>query len=139
MTFTFAGQDRNLYAFHSIAHDAAGNTESKSSTAIEASTSVPDLNPPVTHVLAIVVVQTPTASSRSTGPGPIPTRTAARPPARSPSWTSMSRSMAVRPRSSASSTGARPNGSGVYSGSTTYDALADGAVAHLRLLQRRHR
>ena len=52
VTFTFAGQDRNLYAFHSVAHDAAGNTESKSSTAIEASTSVPDLNPPVTHILA---------------------------------------------------------------------------------------
>ena len=50
--FSFAGQDRNLYAFHSIAEDAAGNTESKSSTTIEASTSVPDLNPPVTHVLA---------------------------------------------------------------------------------------
>ncbi len=52
VTFTFVGQDRNLYAFHSLAHDAAGNTENKSSTAIEASTSVPDLHPPVTHVLA---------------------------------------------------------------------------------------
>ena len=52
VTFTFTGQDRNIYAFHSVAHDAAGNAESKSSTAIEASTSVPDLNPPVTHVLA---------------------------------------------------------------------------------------
>ena len=51
-TFTFAGQDRNLYAFHSVAHDAAGNTEAKGGTAIEASTTVPDLNPPVTHVLA---------------------------------------------------------------------------------------
>ena len=51
MTFSFTGQDRNLYAFHSIAKDAAGNVESKSSVAIEASTSVPDLNPPVTHIL----------------------------------------------------------------------------------------
>ena len=32
--------------------DAAGNTENKNSNTIEASTSVPDLNPPVTHVLA---------------------------------------------------------------------------------------
>ena len=32
--------------------DAAGNVESKNSNTIEASTSVPDLNPPVTHVLA---------------------------------------------------------------------------------------
>jgi hypothetical protein len=51
-TFTFVGQDRNVYAFHSIAIDAAGNTESKNGTTIEASTNVPDLNPPVTHVLA---------------------------------------------------------------------------------------
>ena len=51
-TFTFNGQDRNLYAFHSVAHDAAGNSENKSATAVEASTTVPDLNPPVTHVLA---------------------------------------------------------------------------------------
>ncbi len=63
VTFTFAGQDRNLYAFHSVAHDAAGNTESKSGTAIEASTSVPDLNPPVTHVLASSPV-TPGVRSR---------------------------------------------------------------------------
>ncbi len=51
-TFSFSGADRNLYAFHSIAIDAAGNTESKSSTTVEASTSVPDLNPPITHVLS---------------------------------------------------------------------------------------
>ncbi|MGP0065832.1 MAG: hypothetical protein ACLQGP_19795 [Isosphaeraceae bacterium] len=52
VTFSFTGQDRNLYAFHSIAEDAAGNIEGKSSVAIEASTSVPDLNAPVTHILA---------------------------------------------------------------------------------------
>ena len=52
VTFLFAGQDRNIYAFHSITIDAAGNVESKNSNTIEASTSVPDLNPPVTHVLA---------------------------------------------------------------------------------------
>ena len=50
--FTFVGQDRNTYAFHSIAVDAAGNIETKNSNTIEASTSIPDLNPPVTHVLA---------------------------------------------------------------------------------------
>ena len=32
--------------------DVAGNAESKSGTLIEASTYVPDLNPPVTHALA---------------------------------------------------------------------------------------
>ena len=98
--FSFTGQDRNVYAFHSIAIDAAGNTESKNSNTIEASTSVPDLNPPVTHVLASVPTYSwgpfpssefsglarrliPTVSSRSTGPAPIPTRTVARPPVRS--------------------------------------------------------
>ncbi len=42
VTFSFTGQDRNIYAFHSITIDAAGNTESKNSNTIEASTSVPD-------------------------------------------------------------------------------------------------
>ena len=32
-----------------------------------------------------------------------------------------------------------PNGNGVYSGSFTYDALGGRSVAHLQLLQRRHR
>ncbi len=51
VTFTFTGKDRHSYTFHAVAQDAAGNTENKSSTAIEASTYVPDLTPPVTHVL----------------------------------------------------------------------------------------
>ncbi len=51
-TFMFNGQDRNLYAFHSVAHDSAGNTEPTAANEIEASTSVPDLNPPVTHILS---------------------------------------------------------------------------------------
>jgi hypothetical protein len=52
LSFSFTGSDRHTYAFHSLAHDLAGNTENKSDTLIEASTFVPDLNPPVTHVLA---------------------------------------------------------------------------------------
>jgi hypothetical protein len=52
LSFTFTGADRNTYTFHSIAHDTYGDAESKSATLIEASTYVPDLNPPVTHVLA---------------------------------------------------------------------------------------
>jgi probable HAF family extracellular repeat protein len=52
LNFPFTGFDRNTYAFHSLAHDVFGNAESKSSTLIEASTYVPDLNPPVTHTLA---------------------------------------------------------------------------------------
>ncbi len=69
VTFTYVGQDRNLYAFHSVAHDALVNTEAKSGNAIEASTSVPDLNPPVTHVLASVASYTwgPFPSSEFSG------------------------------------------------------------------------
>ncbi len=52
LNFTFTGADRNTYTFHSIAHDVAGNTESKSAIVIETSTYVPDLNPPVSHVMA---------------------------------------------------------------------------------------
>ncbi len=52
VTFTFAGLDRNTYAFYSVAHDAAGNIESDNDGTIEASTPIPDLNPPVSHILA---------------------------------------------------------------------------------------
>ena len=137
VTFTFVGQDRNLYAFHSIAQDAAGNTESKSSTTIEASTSVPDLNPPVTHILA--------TSSYSNGvftlnwAGTDPDQNTGVPAG----------SIAVvniyveidggSPTLIGQLNGGTPNGNGVYSGSMTYDALADGHVAHLQLLQRRRR
>ena len=99
-TFTFVGNDRNIYAFHSVAYDAAGNAEIKNASTTEASTSVPDLNPPVTHILAEfprthglrshrrasaerVRPRILAASSRSTGPEPIPTKTRARPLARS--------------------------------------------------------
>jgi Ca2+-binding RTX toxin-like protein len=52
VNFSFTGADRNTYAFHSVAHDDIGATEPKSSTLIESSTFVPDLNPPVTHAIA---------------------------------------------------------------------------------------
>jgi hypothetical protein len=46
---TFTGQSNTTYAFYSIAHDLAGNTEVKQPI-IESSTYVPDLTPPVTSV-----------------------------------------------------------------------------------------
>ena len=52
VTFTFMGQDRNIYAFHSIADRRRRQHREQERNTIEASTSVPDLNPPVTHVLA---------------------------------------------------------------------------------------
>ena len=46
---TFTGQSNTTYAFYSIAHDLAGNTERRKPT-IEASTYLPNLTPPVTSV-----------------------------------------------------------------------------------------
>ena len=144
VTFTFAGQDRNLYAFHSVAQDAAGNTESKSSTAIEASTSVPDLNPPVTHILA-------SSPSYSWGPFPSSEFSGLTPSSYSNGVFTLNWAGADPDQSSGvpagsialvniyvqidhSTTptligqlsGGTPNSSGVYSGSMTYDALGDG-------------
>ncbi len=48
-TASFMGQSNTTYAFYSIAHDMAGNTEVKHPV-IEASTYVPNLTPPVTAV-----------------------------------------------------------------------------------------
>ncbi len=143
MTFTFVGQDRNLYAFHSVAHDAAGNTESKSSTAIEASTSVPDLNPPVTHVLA-------SSPSYSWSPFPSSEFSGLTPSSYSNgvftlNWAGAdpdqntgtpAGSIALvniyvqvdggTPMLIGQPNGGTPNGNGVYTGSITYNALADG-------------
>jgi hypothetical protein len=49
----FTGESNRTYAFHSIARDAAGNVEMKSPSKIEASTYVPDLNPPDTRVTSV--------------------------------------------------------------------------------------
>jgi len=48
-TAAYTGQSNTTYAFYSIAHDLAGNTENKKPS-IEASTYLPDLTPPVTSV-----------------------------------------------------------------------------------------
>jgi len=143
LTFAFVGQDRNLYAFHSIAHDAAGNTENKSSTAIEASTSVPDLHPPVTHILA-------SSPSYSWAPFPSPEFSGLAPSSYSngvftinwagadpdantgvPAGSISLVNLYVQVDGGApvligQPTGGAPNGNGVYSGSITYNALADG-------------
>jgi hypothetical protein len=46
----FTAQSNATYAFHTIAHDAAGNLETKAANLIEASTFVPDLTPPTTQI-----------------------------------------------------------------------------------------
>ncbi len=141
--FTFVGQDRNLYAFHSVAHDAAGNTESKSGNKIEASTSLPDLHPPVTHVLA-------SNPSYSWSPFPSSEFSSLSPSSYSSgvftiNWAGAdpdqntgvpAGSIAVvniyvqvdggAPALIGQPLGGAPNGSGAYSGSISYNALADG-------------
>jgi hypothetical protein len=126
VTFSFVGQDRNIYAFHSIAEDAAGNLESQSSNAIEASTSVPDLHPPVTQVLSssaynnngvFTINWSGTDPDQDTG---------------TPAGSIVTVDIYVVIDGSSTPTligqlnAGTPNGSGVYSGSMTYNALGDG-------------
>ncbi len=142
-TFTFTGQDRNLYAFHSVAHDAAGNTENKSGTAVEASTTVPDLNPPVTHVLSSSPsyswgsfpssnFSSLTASSYANGvftinwAGADPDQNSGTP---SGSISLVNIYVQVdggTPVLIGQPGGGTPSGNGVYSGTLSYNALGDG-------------
>ncbi len=64
-TANFTGQSNTTYAFYSIAHDLAGNTEVKTPK-IEASTYLPNLTPPVTSVDGTTGVNPSTVNS-STG------------------------------------------------------------------------
>ena len=126
VNFSFTGQDRNIYAFHSIAIDAAGNTESKSSTATEASTSVPDLHPPVTQVLNDVNVQHAGSLHDQL------VRNRSRPEHRHARWIDRHGGYLCRDRRRYQPTlidqiNSPTASSGVYSGSLTYPALADGA------------
>jgi hypothetical protein len=145
VTFTFDGQDRNLYAFHSIAEDAAGNIESKSSVAIEASTAVPDLNPPVTHVLSSNPSYswspfpssefnglTASSYNSSTGvftinwAGADPDAHTGTPPGSIALVDIYVEIDGSPPTLIGQLNGGTPNSSGVYTGSMTYNALADG-------------
>jgi len=143
VTFTFVGQDRNLFAFHSVAHDAAGNTESKNSNTIEATTSVPDLNPPVTHILASNPSyswgQFPSSEFSGLSPssynnGVFSINWAGADPDQNtgvPAGSIALVNLYVQVDGGApvligQPTGGTPNGTGVYSGSITYNALADG-------------
>jgi hypothetical protein len=142
VTFSFLGQDRNIYAFHSVAIDAAGNIESKSGNTIEASTGVPDLNPPVTHVLA-------SNPSYSWGPFPSTNFSGLSPAAYNNGVFTLNWAGADPDQTSGAPAGSiaavdiyvtidngspaeigqlnagTPNSKGVYSGSLTYGALAD--------------
>ncbi len=64
-TANFTGQSDTTYAFYSVAHDLAGNTEVKKPV-IEASTYVPDLTAPVT-VVDGTSGSNPTSVNASTG------------------------------------------------------------------------
>ena len=146
VNFTFVGQDRNTYAFHSITTDAIGNTETKSTSAIEASTSVPDLHPPITHVLS----STPTyswgsypssdfsgltASTFNQSKGAFTLNWAGVDPDQNTGTPTGSIKLAniyvevdgnPTPTLIGQLSGGSPNSNGVYTGSITYIALADG-------------
>ncbi len=143
MTFTFAGQDRNLYAFHSIAVDAAGNVESKNNSTVEASTSVPDLNPPATHVLAGSPSYSwgsfPSSEFSGLAPssyfnGVFTLNWAGADPDQNSGTPAGSIALVniyveidhATPTLIGQLSGGTPNGNGVYSGSLSYHALADG-------------
>ncbi len=143
VVFSFAGQDRNLYAFHSIAQDAAGNIESKSANAIEATTYVPDLNPPVTHVLASNPSYSwaPYSSSLFSGfasssysngvftlnwAGADPDQNSGTPAGYIAVVNMYVEVDGGSPTYIGQLSGGTPNSSGVYSGSMTYNALGDG-------------
>ncbi len=145
-TFTFTGQDRNLYEFHSVAHDAAGNLENKSGTAVEASTTVPDLNPPVTHVLASSPTYSwgsfPSSNFSSLSPssyqngvftinwaGADPDQNSGTPPGSIALVNIYVQIDGGTPGLIEQSSGGTPSGNGVYSGMLTYQALGDG-LAH---------
>ena len=123
LNFSFVGQDRNIYEFYSIAHDLSGLGESKNT--IGASTYVPDLHPPVTSVLnsssyaggVFTLNWSGTDPDQNTG---------------TPSGSIITVSVYVMvDGGSAQLVGSFPAGSpsgGVYSGSTTYGAIGDGAA-----------
>ena len=143
VTFSFTGQDRNLYAFHGVATDAAGNVESKSSNTIEASTSVPDLNPPVTHVLASSPTYswgpfpasefgglTPSSYSNGvftlTWAGADPDQDTGLPAGSIALVDIYAKIDSGTPTLIGQLNAGAPNNDGVYSGTMTYDAMADG-------------
>ena len=143
LNFSFTGQDRNTYTFHSLAHDAAGNTENKVSTLIEASTYVPDLNPPVTHVLtnSPAYSWSPFASSSFSGltvssyangvfsltfAGADPDQNTGTPAGSIAKLNVYASVDGGAFQVVGQVTGLTPNGNGVYAGSLIYNAMGDG-------------
>ncbi len=123
-TTTFTGQSSHTYGFRSVAIDLAGNQEVKSANASDTITALPDLDPPVTNVTSAAVTDSTngiiTLNFQGTDSG-------------STSPNSLvffdiyvqvdGGSYAKLARVSAG----LPNGSGVYNGTTTYQATAYGA------------
>ncbi|MFV2069209.1 MAG: hypothetical protein ACC645_19770, partial [Pirellulales bacterium] len=116
-TGTFVAESDHFYLFRSVARDAAGNAESKP-LAIEAWTYVPDLDAPVTQVDA---VDSSTSALRIDFSG---TDAGGNGMAYFDLLVEIDGAAAqLVGRFSAGS----PDGGGVYSGSTVYQALADGS------------
>ena len=114
---TFVADGRHSYAFRSIVRDAAGNVESKSAAAIDASTFVPDLFAPNTMVSGVdATTSTFTISMQGSdlGGGKL---------ARFDLYVSVDGAAAeLRARVNAGT----PNGAGLVLASTQYQAITDG-------------
>ncbi|MGH7170588.1 MAG: choice-of-anchor Q domain-containing protein [Gemmataceae bacterium] len=124
LNFSFTGQDRNLYYFYSIAHGVSGDIQSPPTSLVEASTDVPDLNPPVTHALTTSSYNSSNGTFTITWAGTDPDQNSGGSIASVAVFVSVDGG-AYQPIGAAQSAGS-PNGNGVYSGSVTYNALADG-------------
>ena len=114
---TFVADGRHSYAFRSIVRDAAGNVESKSAAAIDASTFVPDLFAPNTMVSGVDATTsnfTISLQGSDLGGGKL---------ARFDLYVSVDGAAAeLRARVNAGT----PNGAGLVLASTQYQAIADG-------------
>ena len=144
VNFSFTALDRNTYAFYSVAHEASNLGEIKSN--IEASTYVPDLSPPVTHALAASPVYSwnpfstsifsgLTASSYGNGmftvtwAGADPDQTSGTPAGKIVSVSIYAKVDSAAVQLVGTMSAGSPNTNGVYTGSTTFAAVADG-LAH---------
>ncbi|MGE3819088.1 MAG: dockerin type I repeat-containing protein, partial [Isosphaeraceae bacterium] len=148
LNFTFTGRERNNYAFRSVAYDVAGNVKTApESPSIEASTSLPNLSPPITHAIASnpsyswdpfhgsLFAAIP-ASSYDGGTGNFTIHWGGATPNRdvgTPNGSLTSVSVYVRVDNGPAQLVGRsavgsPNAKGIYSGSVTFAAIADGAA-----------
>ena len=127
---TYQGQSSHTYGFLSLAVDAAGNLETKSFTLNDDLVALPDLDPPVTSILAPSDAQVATATFTLTARG---TDTGTTDPA---SLAYIDFYVAVDSATTYTKTAhvlaGTPGAGGIYQVQTTYQAITDGASHRYR-------